>query len=92
MAKKYQSKIRWTDEQLAAAGIDKKKLQLLVRKLNDAANLMDEMDMQIYGAAGSGNLIHRSRPTHIDLPSGDHRADQGSVVAWVGEGFDGGDW
>ncbi len=83
--------IEWTDEQLKAAGIDKRKLQSLDRRLNQCAKDMRELGLHLYGAAGTGCLIHKSRPTHIDRPGGE-TADQGSIVASVGDGFDGGDW
>jgi hypothetical protein len=80
--------IRWTDEQLKAAGIDKRKLKKLLRLLREAGVLMNTMSLEVYGESGSGNLIHRSRPTHDT--SG--KADLGSVVANVGFGFNGGGW
>lgn len=80
--------IEWSDEQLAAAGIDKTKLIKLVRSLQACSKLMIEMDLHVYGASGSGCLIHSSRPTH----KGRGEADQGAVVARVGQNFDGGDW
>jgi hypothetical protein len=83
--------IYWDDEQLKEANIDKKRLTSLVRRLERCARDMREMGLHIYGASGSGNLIHKSRPTH---KTGRNRetADFGSVVASVGLGFDGGDW
>lgn len=84
--------INWTDEQLANAGIDKKKLTSLVRRLRQCAIDMESLGLHIYGASGSGHLIHHSRPTHIDDRASNGIADQGSCVADIGQGFDGGDW
>jgi hypothetical protein len=86
--------IEWSDEQLEAAGIDKKALQSLVRRLERCSKDMARMGLHLYGASGSGCLIHESRPTHIWTGRGSsgQKADQGSVVADVGLGFDGGDW
>jgi hypothetical protein len=85
--------IQWSDEQLAEVGIDKKRLVSLVRLLRRASKEMWELDLYIYGASGSGNLIHRSRPPHSDNGRGNRmKPDFGSVIANVGEGFDGGDW
>jgi hypothetical protein len=84
--------INWTDEQLEEAGIDKKKLKSLVRRLRKCSIDMRELDLHVYGASGSGHLIHTSRPTHVDQRGTNGIADQGSCVADLGEGFDGGDW
>lgn len=86
------SDIEWTDEQLQEARIDKKKLKSLVRRLRRCSKDMSDLGLHLYGASGSGNLIHRSRPTHIDKPGFRSESDMGSIVARVGQGFDGGDW
>jgi hypothetical protein len=80
--------IQWTDEQLAVAGIDKKRLKSLVRRLKRCSKDMRAMGFKIYGESGCGLLIHDSRPDHDDR----ERADYGSIVADVGFGFDGGGW
>lgn len=83
----------WTDEQLAAAGIPKGRLSRLVRMLRKCSMEMRAMGLHVYGASGTGHLVHSSRPTHVDEPgrtSG--KPDMGSSVASVGQGFDGGDW
>jgi len=80
--------ICWEDEQLKEAGIDKRRLNKLVRMLGECSIIMRQLGLHLYGAAGSGHLIHTSRPTHDD----NCNADQGSPVASVGMGFDGGDW
>lgn len=82
------AEIRWTDAQLAEAGIDKKRLKSLVLKLSRCAEQMQTMGLSIYGESGGGHLIHTSRPTH----DRQYNADLGSVVAYVGSGFDGGGW
>ncbi len=84
--------INWTPAQLKAARIPRRKLESLIRRLERCSRDMRELDMYIYGANGSGNLMHRSRPTHIDRPGFLGKPDMESPVAYVGEGFDGGDW
>lgn len=85
--------IKWTDDQLKAAKIPKRKLQALVKRLERCSKEMAELQLEVYGASGSGHLIHRSRPTHIDTPGvNGGKADFGSIVASVGFGFNGGDW
>lgn len=83
--------VNWTDKQLKEAGIDKRKLKSLVRRLRKCAEDMKELDLHVYGASGSGHLIHSSRPTHFRSILGVY-ADQESSVASLGQGFDGGDW
>jgi hypothetical protein len=82
--------IEWTDEQLEAAGLDKKKIEKITRRFRKLSKEMDEMGLTVYGASGSGCLIHVSRPTHNDALGA--APDQGSVIAHLGRGFDGGDW
>jgi hypothetical protein len=80
--------IRWTRKQLDAAGVDKRRLAILHRKLTEASAMMLEMGFEVYGADGSGYLIHRSRPEHDK----NGKADLEAVVADVGMGFNGGGW
>lgn len=80
--------IRWTDEQLKQAGISKKKLSSLVKKLVACSEEMQELGLFLYASDGSGYLIHRSRPEHDKAG----KADFGAIVADVGYGFDGGGW
>jgi hypothetical protein len=80
--------IRWTDDQLKAAGIRKRELVALVRKLNECSAAMRRMGLSLYGSDGCGYLIHRSRPEH----DGSGNADFGAIVADAGNGFDGGGW
>lgn len=82
------SDILWTNEQLKAAGINKRRLKSLVKKLRECSALMVEMGFEVYGQSGSGRLIHESRPTHDKYCN----PDFGSVVADLGERFNGGDW
>lgn len=83
--------ISWTDAQLKEAKIHKGKLKKLVRLLRESSELMRGLDLEVYGADGSGHLVHRSRPTHVDTPTG-QKADFGCIVASVGPGFNGGGW
>lgn len=84
----------WTDEQCKAAGLDPAKVLSLARRFRRLSREMAQMGLHVYGASGSGCLIHSSRPTHIDSFASQEYAipDHGSVVANIGEGFDGGDW
>lgn len=79
--------IDWSDAQLKAAGVPKRKLKSLVRKLGECAEMMQELGFTLYGSDGSGYLIHNSRPEHVD-----GKADFGAIVSHVGFGFDGGGW
>jgi len=80
--------MNWTDEELLHYGLDPAKVKSLVRRLRRISTEMKEMGLHIYGASGDGCLIHVDRPTH-SLPG---VADYDSVIADLGEGFDGGDW
>lgn len=82
----------WTDEQLTEAGLDKAKVLSLVRRLQRISKEIREMNLHIYGASGTGHLVHQSRPTHIVVLGGDLKPDFGCSIAHLGEGFDGGDW
>lgn len=86
--------LNWTDEQLDEAGLDKKKVSSLVRRLRQCSKEMAKMGLHVYGANGTGNLVHVSRPTHMDKGERGHLClpDHGCVVADLGNGFDGGDW
>lgn len=80
----------WTDEELAEAGLDKKKVESIVRRLNKIGKEMEEMNLSVYGASGDGHLIHVSRPTHTDDGSV-HR--DASIASLRGNlRWDGGDW
>lgn len=81
--------IEWTDEQLAEAGIDKKRLKSIIRKLEAASAKMEGTGLHVYGESGFGHLVHRSRPEHFGR---EREADFGAVIANVGPGFDGGGW
>lgn len=83
------SGIRWDDEQLEEAGIDKVELKKLVSKLKSCSRMMQRMGLQVYGESGDGYLIHESRPEHDERTL---EADFGAIVADVGPGFDGGGW
>jgi len=80
--------IEWSDEQLKAVDIPKRKLAALVRKLIECSEAMRELGLNVYGSDGSGYLIHESRPEH----NRQGKADMGAIVATIGGGFDGGGW
>lgn len=83
--------INWTDDQLREAGIKKRKLVCLLCKLDECCALMKDLNLSIYGACGSGHLIHTSRPEHVsDGRGGGLVADMDAHVAYAGMGFDGG--
>ncbi len=81
--------IEWSDEQLEAAGINRKRLVKIVRALKRASDLMEGTGLHVYGESGEGHLVHGSRPTHNERTE---KADFGSVIAHVGLGYDGGGW
>jgi hypothetical protein len=81
--------LNWTDEQLEAVGLDPKKVESIVRRLRKISEEMRALDLNIYGASGSGHLMHASRPSHTGPGQ---RPDQDAPIASVGLGFDGGDW
>jgi hypothetical protein len=78
----------WSDEDFAKAGLDRERTVSLARKLMACSRELESLGLKVYGCAGSGLLIHHSRPTH---PTG-NGGDQGAVIADLGQGFDGGDW
>lgn len=86
------AEVQWTNGQLKEAGLTKRKVAALAKKLFACSQAMQEMGLELYGCDGSGHLIHSSRPTHKSLPGGGNEADLGSVVAYVGQGFGGGGW
>jgi hypothetical protein len=88
--------LNWTDEQLKEAGLDRKKVESIARRLSRLGREMQSMGLSIYGAAGSGNLIHKSRQPHKDHPTlpSEQIEDYGCVIADL-DGvtqWDGGDW
>lgn len=83
--------INWSDEQIIEAGLDPKKVESITRRLNKLGREMDSMGLSIYGASGSGHLIHVSRPTHTEPRQ---QPDYESSIANL-DGcmvWDGGDW
>lgn len=81
--------IEWTDEQLKEAKIHKGRLRSLARRLRKCSEDMQALGLEVYGASGTGHLVHHSRPTHTGREC---EPDFGSVVANIGFGFNGGDW
>lgn len=80
--------INWTDTQLKQAKISKRKLTSLVKKFEQCAKLMHELNLNVYGSDGTGYLIHKSCPEHDDKGN----ANFDAIVANIGFGFDGGGW
>jgi hypothetical protein len=88
--------LNWSDEQLEKAGLDRKKVESIERRLSRLGREMQKMGLYIYGASGSGNLVHSSRPPHTDHPTmpSIQIEDYGCVIANL-DGvtqWDGGDW
>ena len=83
--------LEWDDEQLEEAGLDKKKVLSIARRLRKLSSEMSELGLSVYGMSGSGCLTHVSRSTHSQKDSYAEERDFGAIVAYVGSGFDGGD-
>jgi hypothetical protein len=84
----------WSDEQLEEAGLDPARVRSIVRRFRRLSSEMQSMGLHVYGNAGTGLLIHESRPTHRDDTANSlcGVADHDSTIANLGPGFDGGDW
>lgn len=80
--------IEWSDERLAEAGLDRKELESLIRRLRRCADDLRTMGLKLYGDGSHGHLIHHSRPTH----PGGNSADYEAILASISGHFDGGDW
>ncbi len=81
--------IRWSDKQLAAAGIDKRWLQALVRRLRSSAREMQVMNLCLhFDRTGDACLVHETRPPF----AGDETSDHGAAIAWIGRGLEAGRW
>jgi hypothetical protein len=78
----------WSDEELAEAGLSRKRVESIVRRLRRISGEMRDLQLHVYGASGSGHLMHESRPSHD--PRG--KAHPENSIAHLGLGFDGGDW
>lgn len=84
--------INWTDEELKEADINKRKLTKLVRLLEEAGELADELKVTIFGHNGSGVLYHQSRLPWANQFAEISIADESAIVAEIEHGkFDGGD-
>jgi hypothetical protein len=81
--------IRWNNKQLAAAGINKRRLKALERRLRTSARQMQAMRLYLhFDSAGTAFLVHGSRPPF----AGDGSNDYGAAVAWIGVGLEAGRW
>ncbi|MBK9751730.1 MAG: hypothetical protein IPO91_33875 [Chloroflexi bacterium] len=80
--------IEWTDKQLKAAGISKRKLTSIVRRQNELAKEMAELNLRLFVAAGHP-VITKAWET-LDGESEDF-AD--TVIAYIqgARNWDGGD-
>ena len=77
------------DEQLAAANLDRKQVERLIRRIERLAEDVRRMHLSIYAANGEACLVHDSHPHHDQ----DACADRTAVIADLGWGWgDGGDW
>lgn len=80
--------IRWSDRQLAAAGIDKRRLAALVRRLGTSAREMEALGLNLhFDQTGDACLVHVSEPPFAG--EGHHNR---AAVAWIGPGLEGGHW
>lgn len=81
--------IKWNNEQLAAAGIDRRRLAALVRRLRTSLREMEAMSLNLhFDETGDACLVHDSRPPFTD----DCTSDHGAAIVWLGRGFEGGHW
>jgi hypothetical protein len=81
--------IRWNDAQLAAAGINKRRLRALERRLRTTAREMQAMKLYLhFDRNDSACLVHESRPPFAE----DGGNDYGAVVAWIGPGLEADRW
>jgi hypothetical protein len=81
--------IRWNDKQLAAAGINKRRLLAVVRRLRKSAREMQAMGLCLhFDRTGDACLVHETRPPFAEHETRDH----GAAVAWIGRGLEGGHW
>jgi hypothetical protein len=81
--------IRWNDEQLAAAGFNKRRLRALERRLRTTAREMQAMSLYLhFDRTGAACLVHESRLPFAD----DGGNDYGAAVAWIGPGLEAGRW
>jgi hypothetical protein len=81
--------IRWSDEQLAAAGINKRRLRALERRLRTTAREMQAMNLFLhFDRTGVACIVHESRQPFGDDGGNDYEA----AVAWIGPGLEAGRW
>jgi hypothetical protein len=80
--------LNWTDEKLKSAGLSRKKVESIVRKLEKISKELTENGLWVYGESGTGYLTHESHPEHDK----DGKADHSAIIARIGQGFDGGGW
>jgi hypothetical protein len=67
--------IRWNNDQLAAAGIDQRRLKALERRLRTTARQMQAMSLCLhFDGTGAACLVHESRPPFADDGSNDYGA------------------
>jgi hypothetical protein len=81
--------IQWNNKQLAAAGIDKRRLKALERRLRTSVREMQAMNLNLhFDSCGFACLVHESRPPFTDDCGNDYDA----AVAWIGLGLEGTRW
>ena len=82
------SDFNWTDEQIEAAGLDKKRINSVVQRLKGVVKDLNAMRLAIYTASDIANIhpcdLHPQRDGGI--------GDQDCIIAEVRGPFDGGDW
>jgi hypothetical protein len=78
----------WSDEQLLAEGLDKKRIKNLLRTLDRVVLELDDLDLAVYVASDRLNLHQKSRHPQSDPNFPDYEA----IIASLPGPFDGGDW
>jgi hypothetical protein len=76
--------IRWSDKQLAAAGIDGRRLAALVRRLRASAREMEALGLDLsIDRHGDACLVRAPRQPSTDDAGDEH----GTPIAWIGRGL-----
>lgn len=78
----------WSEEEIRAVGLYPTDIEHIIKLLVKLSAALQQGGLELYVSPGEAAICHPSRPHH----TGDGEADQGSIIAWVGGPFDGGDW
>lgn len=80
--------VEWSETEIREAGLYPADIEHIVKLLVKLSASLQQGGLELYVTPGEAAICHSSRPHH----AGRGEADQGSVIAWVGGPFDGGDW